>query len=196
MQSLRDETDQAAQSQPTHQADRATTTTTGTTSTTGSVAGNMSQGGQATGGGTAGQATGGGNQPAVGARSPGKQRQNQILNYDDVKDLKCYKLGTASLEGDEYDGKNLSTWLKILQAKAKQYNWMNILIIDVGNRPVPKSLIQHYGEITRSQVRQHALTYLGTGNRQDQNSEPRKFWTQYSLNMIGILSLYLETLNL
>jgi hypothetical protein len=131
----------------------------------------MSQAGQAAGGGTAGQAAGGGNQPAVGARNPGKQRQNQILNYDDAKDLKFYKSGTASLEGDEYDGRNLSTWLKILQAKAKQYNWMNILLIDVGNPPVQKSLIQHYGEITRSQVRQHALTYLGTGNRHDQNSD-------------------------
>ena len=55
--------------------------------------------GQAAGGGTAGQAAGGGNQPAVGARNPGKQRQNQILNYDDAKDLKFCKSGTASLEG-------------------------------------------------------------------------------------------------
>ena len=47
---------------------------------------------------------------------------------------------------------------------------MNILMIDTGNPPVQKSLIQHYVEITRSQVRLHALTYLGTGNRQDQNS--------------------------
>jgi hypothetical protein len=44
-------------------------------------------------------------------------------------------------------------------------------MIDVGNPPVQKSLIQHYGEVTRSQVRQHALTYLGTGNRHDQNSD-------------------------
>lgn len=32
-------------------------------------------------------------------------------------------------------------------------------MIVFGNPPVQKSLIQHYGEITRSQVRQHSLTY-------------------------------------
>jgi hypothetical protein len=50
----------------------------------------MSQAGQAAGGGAAG----GGNQPAVGARNPGKHRQNKVLNYDDAKDLKFYKSGT------------------------------------------------------------------------------------------------------
>jgi hypothetical protein len=51
----------------------------------------MSQAGQDAGGGVARQTAGGGNQPAVGARNPGKQHQNQILNYDDAKDLKFYK---------------------------------------------------------------------------------------------------------
>ena len=48
---------------------------------------------------------------------------------------------------------------------------MNILTLTVGNPPMQKSLILHYGEITRDQVRQHSLTYLGTGNHQDQNSD-------------------------
>jgi hypothetical protein len=64
---------------------------------------------------------------AAGARNPGKRNQNNVLDYDQEKDIKFYTKATEKLEGDPYNGKNLPTFLKTFGAKAKQYNWMNIL---------------------------------------------------------------------
>jgi hypothetical protein len=106
----------------------------------------------------------------VGARNPGRQIQNRILNYDDNKDLKFYKAATEKLE-EVYDGNNLPTFLKTLSAKAKQFHWSDLLSVEVGNPPMRKSILTQYGEISREQVQQKALTYLGNGTRQDQNSD-------------------------
>jgi hypothetical protein len=48
---------------------------------------------------------------------------------------------------------------------------MAMLTFNLGNPPVQKNLIKHYEELTRQQVQQQALTYLGTGDRRDQNSD-------------------------
>jgi hypothetical protein len=129
------------------------------------------QGAAAVTGAAAAGAGAGGNPPIVGARNPGRQRQNRVLDFDQEKDAKFYKSGVEKLEGEPYDGSNLPTFLKTLGAKAKQYNWTEVLSVNVGNPPVRKSIIKQYGEITSVQVKQHALTYLGTGTRDDQNSD-------------------------
>jgi hypothetical protein len=73
------------------------------------------------------------------------------------------------LDGDPYDGTNLSTFLKMFGAKAKQYNWMRILTFGQGAQR--RTLIKHYGEITKAEVQEAAATYLGTNNRRDQDSD-------------------------
>jgi hypothetical protein len=57
----------------------------------------------------------------------------------------------------------------MFRAKAKQYNWMRILTF--GEDQNRKTLIEHYGEITKAEVQQAAVTYLGTNNRRDQDSD-------------------------
>jgi hypothetical protein len=44
----------------------------------------------------------------AGARNPGRQIQNRVLDYDDTKDLKFYRAATEKLE-ETYDGNNLPT---------------------------------------------------------------------------------------
>jgi hypothetical protein len=107
---------------------------------------------------------------AVGARNPGKRNQNNILDYDQEKD-KFYAKATEKLEGEPYGSKNLPTILKTFGAKAKQYNWMNILTFVDPTSQQCKNLIKHYGEITREEVMQQAMTCLGTGTHNDQNSD-------------------------
>jgi hypothetical protein len=80
---------------------------------------------------------------------------------------------TASekLEGELYNGKNLSLFLKKLEEKAQQFNWLTLLNYPQGNPPVNKSLLTNYGEITRAEVTRKAATYLGTNNREEQDSD-------------------------
>jgi hypothetical protein len=74
-------------------------------------------------------------------------------------------------EGDLCNGKNLPVFLKKLEGKAYQYRWINLLSCTYqGNLPVMKNMLQHYGEITANEVRQKAMTYLGTNTREDQDS--------------------------
>lgn len=48
---------------------------------------------------------------ALGARNPGKQIQNNVIDCGQDQDNKYYKMATEKLNGDPYDGKNLMTFL-------------------------------------------------------------------------------------
>ncbi len=52
--------------------------------------------------------------------------QDDGLDFSTKKDIEFYSKACDKLEGDPYDGTNLSTFLKMFGAKAKQYNWMRI----------------------------------------------------------------------
>jgi hypothetical protein len=68
--------------------------------------------------------------------------------------------------------KTLPVFLKKVEGKAYQYGWLNLLsFVYQGNPPVTKNMLQHYGEITMSEVRQKAMMYLGLSNRNDQDSD-------------------------
>jgi hypothetical protein len=56
------------------------------------------------------------------ARNPVKWSQQAKLDYDNKQDHDYYKIATEKLEGDPYDGKNLSLFLKKLERKAQQFN--------------------------------------------------------------------------
>jgi hypothetical protein len=103
------------------------------------------------------------------ARNPARRTQNNILDYNEKKDIEFYNKATEKLEGDPYDGSDPASFLKCFGAKAKQYNWMRILIISQGQQV--KNLIKHYGEIKKAEVQASALTYLGTNDRRDQDSD-------------------------
>jgi hypothetical protein len=60
-------------------------------------------------------------------RNPAKQTQDDVLDFSTKKDIEFCNKACDKLEGDPYDGTNLSTFLKMFGVKAKQYNWMRIL---------------------------------------------------------------------
>jgi hypothetical protein len=109
--------------------------------------------------------------PVRRARNPAKWSQLVELDYGNKQDRDYYKTATKKLEGDAYDGKNLSLFLKKLEGKAQQFNWLTLLTYQQGNPPVNKSLLTNYGEITRAEVAQKAQGYLGTDNREEQDSD-------------------------
>ncbi len=109
------------------------------------------------------------NRAARRARNPAKQMQDDVLDFMTKKDIEFYNKACDKLEGDAYDGTNLSTFLKMFGAKAKQYNWMRILTFGQGAQQ--KTLIKHYGEITKAEVQEAAAAYLGMNNRRDQDSD-------------------------
>jgi hypothetical protein len=108
----------------------------------------------------------------IRARNPAQWGQNVELDYGTKQDRDYYKQAVEKLEGDLYDGKNLPVFLKKVEGKAYQFGWLNLLSYTYqGNPPVTKNMLQHYGEITMTDVRQKTLTYLGLCNRNDQDSD-------------------------
>jgi hypothetical protein len=98
--------------------------------------------------------------PPRRARNPVKWSQQAELDFGNKQDRDYYKLATEKLEGDPYDGKNLSLFLKKLEGKAQQFNWLTLLMYTIGNPPRDKCLLNSYGEITREDVTQKAQGYL------------------------------------
>ncbi len=63
-------------------------------------------------------------------------------------------------------------FLTKFNAKALQFNCNEILTcVDPEPPAVRKSLITQYGEISREEVQRQALTYIGTNNHRDQDSD-------------------------
>jgi hypothetical protein len=109
--------------------------------------------------------------PVRRARNPAKWSQLADLDYGNKQDRDYYKLATEKLEGDPYNGKNLSLFLKKLDGKAQQFNWLPLLTYPQGNPAVNKYLLTNYGEVTRAEVEQKARGYLGTDNQEEQDSD-------------------------
>jgi hypothetical protein len=107
----------------------------------------------------------------IRARNPAMWSQNNELNFGSKQDRDYYKQAIEKLEGDAYDGKDLPVFLKKLEGRAYQFNWLELLTYQVGNPPEDKNLLEHYGEITRDVIKAKAVTYLGTNTREDQDSD-------------------------
>ena len=88
------------------------------------------------------------------------------MNFGLKTDIELYNKGMASLAGDPYDGTNLRTFLIKVGERARQYNWMPLLTF--ANN---KTLIKHYGEVTKAEVRAAATAYLAVHDRRSQNSD-------------------------
>jgi hypothetical protein len=110
--------------------------------------------------------------PVIRARNPAKWSHNNELNFGSKQDRDYYKQAIEKLDGEPFDGQHLALFLKKVEAKATQFNWHALLTYTYqGNPPTMKTLLQNYGEIRREKVRQKATTYLGTSDRQDQDSD-------------------------
>jgi hypothetical protein len=107
--------------------------------------------------------------PICRARNPASWSRNNELDYRNKQDRDYYKQASEKLEEESYNGKNLSLFLKKLEGKAQQFNWLTLLNYPQGNPQANKSLLTNYGEIT--EVTRKAATYLGTNNREEQDSD-------------------------
>ena len=88
------------------------------------------------------------------------------MNFGLKRDIELYNKGMASLAGDPYDGTNLRTFLIKVGERARQHNWMPLLTFADN-----KTLIKHYGEVTKAEVRAAATAYLAVQDRRSQNSD-------------------------
>jgi hypothetical protein len=112
----------------------------------------------------------GGAAPRARGRNPAKWTKNVELDFSNKNDVAYYNKAVEKLEGDPYNGKNLPLFLKKVQAKAQQYNWMELLS-HRQQANVQKDIVNNYGEISLTQVQMKAATYLGSDNRDDQDSD-------------------------
>jgi hypothetical protein len=95
----------------------------------------------------------------IPAKYPARLTKNQVLNFELKKDIGYYKRSNKKLDSDPYDGMNLPVFLKKYDAKMQQFNWTGLLLyVYQGNPPVRKNLITHYGDVTRDEVQQKAMT--------------------------------------
>jgi len=109
--------------------------------------------------------------PIRRVRNPDTWSRNNELDYGNKQDRENYKQANEKLEGESYNGKNPSLFLKKLEGKAQQFNWLTLLNYPQGNPPVNKNLLTNYGEITRAEVTRRVATYLRTNNREEQDSD-------------------------
>lgn len=97
-------------------------------------------------------------------RNPARFTRNQVLNFELKKDIDyCMK---ATEKWDE-----LTHVPQEIPGKGPpvQLDWI-INYVYQGSPGMRKNLMMHYGEISRDEIRQMAMTNLGTNNQQDQDS--------------------------
>ena len=126
--------------------------------------------------------------------------QQGILDFNDVGDKKLYHKAIAPLSEDLYDlsATDLTVFLYQVDDRAVEYGWEGILSIpeDV-NVPPPNNnlrmLTTQYGQITLTQIEEHADTYINAQDRDAQNSFMLYSCLMNSLNKKAQATVRLET---
>lgn len=95
---------------------------------------------------------------------------NTALDYNKASELKIFCSATTGME-DKFDMKeeHLRVFLDTLKEHVRTYNWASITIIPDANA-VNRDLTTHYGQLTRENIRTHALGYINTQTRNAQCS--------------------------
>ena len=103
------------------------------------------------------------------ARSPAGL-SGELLDYRNAEDCRIYKAATAPLDAT-FDGESggLLLFLEMIQERAEESNWGNIVMIPDSKGEV-RSLLSEYGRISLEDVRSFAHTYVGQNGREEQNS--------------------------
>ena len=117
--------------------------------------------------------------PPPFALSPALVDAGGVIDYSTAAGKKIYAGATKSLADDSdslYDGsaENLSAFLHRLKVRAMEYGWLDGGILDVDTAPgaavpVLVNLIEKYGDLTLTQVRDHVTVYSGVQNRAAQD---------------------------
>jgi hypothetical protein len=104
------------------------------------------------------------------ARSPAFALGENLLDYTSKEGQSFYAKACEPLP-EKFDGEpiKLKLFLTRFKEKATQFAWMPMLTYRIGDRS--KNLCDHYGEISREQIRDRAIEYLEEQGRRAQNSE-------------------------
>ena len=105
----------------------------------------------------------------VFARSPAGLNDD-LLDYHNSDDVKIYRAAVVPLDPKfDMNGATLLMFLEMVQERAEESNWKNILMIP-DNYGVSRHLLTEYGRLSHENIRSFAETYNGKGGRQEQNS--------------------------
>ena len=107
--------------------------------------------------------------PVVFARHPAWHNPEALIDYATKEGMTLYQKAVEPIT-PTFNGSadTLKLFLAQLKFKASANTWMRILTIPVNGHP--KNLIDHYGEITKVQLQNHANIYQAAGDRQAQSS--------------------------
>jgi hypothetical protein len=109
----------------------------------------------------------------VFAEAPGLV-SNNIIDYNTSQGAKLFIAATKELPS-KFDGKsaNLKPFLAAIHDRSIDYGWNRILLVPE-NPTVPGGTSHHlltrYGKLSITQVRAHALTYINSQTREQQDS--------------------------
>ena len=120
------------------------------------------------------QAAAGPAQPQY-ALTPGRANPGAFIDYNTRAGIDLYKMAIAALPHKfDVDSSQITQFVEDLRDRAKSSGWSeaggNIITIPDSNG-TNHDLITNYGELTVTDVRNHAITYMGNQVRAAQNSQ-------------------------
>lgn len=98
------------------------------------------------------------------------------IDYSTTMGHKMFYAATAELKNEKFDltPEGLTSFLTKLEEKAIAHGWSDILLIPENALVDPNAnltnLLEHYGEVTLSQIIEHANTYCNVACRSAQDS--------------------------
>jgi len=87
--------------------------------------------------------------------------QNFYLDYRNPQSIKFFN---EKLPGEPFSGRNIFSWLKRLEIKANEFQWIPTLTID------GKLLTTHFAELSMGTVKKAAQEFQNETQRKAQNS--------------------------
>jgi hypothetical protein len=104
------------------------------------------------------------NRTNVVAMEPLSIDHNLYLDYRSQQCIKFFNKGRERLPGDPFSGKNIFSWLKRLEIRANEFQWILTLTID------GKLLTTHFAELSMDTVKKAAQEFQNEAQRKAQNS--------------------------
>jgi len=91
--------------------------------------------------------------------------QNFYLDYRNPQSIKFFNKGREKLPGEPFSGKNIFSWLKRLEIKANEFQWIPTLTID------GKLLTTHFAELSMETVKKASQEFQNEAQRKAQTAE-------------------------
>jgi len=112
---------------------------------------------------------------------------NLYLDYRSPQSIKFFNKGRERLPGDPFSGKNIFSWLKRLEIKENEFNWIPTLTID------GKLLTTNFAELSMDTVKKAAQEFQNEAQRKAQNSRMLFYCITASISQSVMDKLSLKT---